>query len=199
MKKEHGQTLVETVVILVVMGLGSVMAVPMLGTAHREAALRKTTEAVRSQIWRARSDATVTGKATALVFDRSPDGGWQCSIVQDGDGDGIERRDISAGRDYQVGRILQLNSDRVGLGFIPACDIPDPGGDGLLGGDLDDPVRAGAGDILTFTPQGTATSGTLYFSDGRQMMRAIRVYGITGRLRTLRWKTGWDRWRVTGL
>lgn len=199
MKKEMGQTLVETVVILVVMGLSSVVAVPMLGTAHREAALRKTTEAVRSQIWRARSDATVTGRATALVFDRSSGGGWQCSIIQDGDGDGIERCDIAVGKDYLVGRVLELNSDRAGLGFVPACDIPDPGGDGFLEGDLDDPVRAGSGDILTFTPRGTATSGTLYFSDGRQMMRAIRVFGITGRIRTLRWKTGWDRWRVTGL
>ena len=163
MKKENGQTLVETVVVLVVMGLSSVMAVPMLGTAYREAALRKATEAVRSQIWKARSDATVTGKATALVFDRSPDGGWRCSIVQDGDGDGIKRSDIAVGRDYQIGRILELNSDRVGLGLIPDCDIPDPGGDGLLSGDLDDPVRAGAGDILTFSPQGTATSGTPVF------------------------------------
>ncbi len=197
--KERGQTLVETVVVLVVMALSSVVALPLLGTAHREAALRRVTEAVRSQMWRARSDAAVTGKATALVFDRLPCGGWRCAVVQDGDGDGVRRSDMAVGRDYQVGRVLELDADRATLGFIPDCDIPDPGGDGLLGGDLDDPVRAGSGDILTFTAQGTATSGTLYFSDGRQMMRAIRVYGITGRLRTLRWRTDWDRWRVTGL
>jgi len=197
--REHGQTLVETVVVLVLMGLSSVATLPLLGTAHREAALRRATEQVRSQMWRARSDAMTTGKATALVFDRIPRGGWRCTIVQDGDDDGVRRDDITAGRDYPVGRILELDADKAGLGFIPDCEIPNPSGDGLLAGDLDDPVRAGSGDILTFTARGTATSGTLYFSDGRQLMRAIRVYGVTGRLRTLRWKIGFDRWRITGL
>ncbi len=197
--KERGQTLVETVVVLVIMALSSVMALPLLGMAHREAALRRVTEQVRSQMWRARSDAVMTGKATALVFDKLSDGGWRCAVVQDGDDDGVRRSDIATGCDYQVGRVLELEVDKATLGFIPDCDIPNPSGDGLLGGDYEDPVRAGSGDILTFTAQGTATSGTLYFSDGRQMMRAIRVYGITGRLRTLRWNTDWDRWRVTGL
>lgn len=197
--KERGQTLVETVVVLVIVGLSSVMALPLLGTVHSESALRRVTEQVRSQMWRARSDAAVTGKSTALVFDRLPDGGWRCLVVQDGDGDGIRRTDMEDGCDYQVGKIVELDVDKATLGFIPGCDIPDPAGGGHLGGDLEDPVRAGSGDILTFTSQGTATSATLYFSDGRQSMRAIRVYGVTGRLRTLRWKTGWDRWRLTGL
>ena len=197
--KERGQTLVEIIVVLVIMGLSLVMAMPLLGKAHREAALRRVTEQVRSQMWRAKSDAAMTGRATALVFDRLSDGGWRCAVVQDGDGDGVRRNDIATGCDYQVGRVLELDADRATLGFIAGCDIPNPSGDGLLGGDREDPVRAGSGDVLTFTAQGTATSGTLYFSDGRQMMRAIRVYGITGRLRTLRWNTEWDRWRVTGL
>ncbi len=197
--REQGQTLVETVVVLMVILLSSVMTLPLLGSARREAALRRATEQVFSQMWRARSDAITTGKATALVFDRLSGGGWRCTIVQDGDDDGVRRDDITAGRDYQVGRILELEADKAGLGFIPGCEIPNPSGDGLLAGDLDDPVRAGSGDILTFTAQGTATSGTLYFSDGRQMMRAIRVYGITGRLRTLRWKIGFERWRIAHL
>ncbi len=197
--REQGQTLVETVVVLVVMALISVVTLPLMGTAHREAALRCVTEQVRSQMWRARSDAVMTGKATALVFDQLPSGGWRCTVVQDGDDDGVRRNDIAAGHDYQVGRILELEADKAGLGLIPDCDIPNPSGDGLLGGDLDDPVRVGSGNILTFTAQGTATSGTLYFSDGRQLMRAIRIYGITGRLRTLRWKIGCDRWRIAHL
>ncbi|RLE17407.1 MAG: hypothetical protein DRJ65_22835 [Acidobacteria bacterium] len=181
------------------MGLSSVVTLPLLGTAHRDAALRRATEQVRSQMWRARADAMTTGRATALVFDRLPGGGWRCAVVQDGDDDGVRRNDIATGLDYQVGRILELEADKAGLGFIADCDIPNPSGDGLLAGDLDDPVRIGSGNILTFTAQGTATSGTLYFSDGRQMMRAIRVYGITGRLRTLRWKIGCDRWRIAHL
>ena len=197
--KQRGYTLVETIVVLMLIGLTLVMALPALGTAQRRAALGRVTEQVRSQMWRARSDARTTGRATALVFDRTPDGVWQCAMIQDGDGNGVRRSDIAAGRDVQVGKAVKLNTKRAGIGFVSGYDIPDPGGAGVLGGDFEDPVRAGSGDILTFTPEGRATSATVYFSDGRQMMRAIRVYGITGRLRTLRWRTDWDRWRVTGL
>ena len=59
--------------------------------------------------------------------------------------------------------------------------------------------EAGSGDIVTFTPEGTATPATLYFSDGCDGMRAIRIFGATGRLRTLGWQIGWNRWRLMGL
>jgi hypothetical protein len=197
--KQRGQTLVETVIVLVLMGLISIIALPALGTARRRAALGKVTEQVRSQMWRARSNAMMSGRATALVFDRNANGAWRCTVVQDGDGDGVRRSDIVSGCDYQVGKVMELESNRARLGFVQGCDIPDPGGTGVLGGDFEDPVRAGPGNILTFAPGGSATSATLYFSDGHEMMRAIRIYGVTGRLRVLRWQVGWDRWRLTGL
>lgn len=196
---QRGMTLVEALVMLILIGLATAVALPAFDNAHRNAALRSVTETVRSQLWRARAHATTTGAATALVFDRSDDGRWRCSIVEDGDGDGIRHSDIAAGRDRPIDRVVELEVDRAGLGFVPTGPIPDPGGSGNLGGNLDDPVRAGSGDILTFTAQGTSTSATLYFTDGRDRMRALRIFGVTGRFRTLKWRVGEDQWTVAGL
>jgi hypothetical protein len=56
-------------------------------------------------------------------------------------------------------------------------------------------VRFGVSDIVTFTPQGTASSGTLYVSDGRDTVFAVVLYGRTGRIRTWRFDRGAWRWR----
>ncbi len=199
MINQNGQTLVETLVILIIIGLGTATAAPVLGSYHRRAALRNVTERVRSHLWQIRSDAIRTGRCTALVFDRTDGGRWRCRIVQDGDGDGVLRADLEAGVDPEIGRIPELETDRAGLGLLRGERIPDPSGEGFLGGDPDDPIRAGSGDIVTFTPEGTATPATLYFSDGCDGMRAIRIFGATGRLRTLGWQIGWNRWRLMGL
>jgi hypothetical protein len=55
-------------------------------------------------------------------------------------------------------------------------------------------VQLGAGDILSFTAAGTATSGTVFVRgrDGSQL--AVRVLGATGRTRVLRYDTHLAAW-----
>lgn len=195
-KRCNGFTLVETVVTLFVVVLIVAISAPRMAEAHRKAALRGVTATVVTQMWRARSEAISTGQATALVFDRLPEEGWRCRVVQDGDADGVRRSDIDAGIDVVIGRVLEMKIGRAGFGILEGQSVPNPSGGGLLGGDLRDPIRAGSGDVLTFTAEGTATSSTLYFSDQHRMMRAIRIFGITGRMRTLAWQVGWDEWRI---
>ena len=192
---DRGHTLIESLALVFLIGLGTAIAVPYLGAVHRDAALRRATDNVLSQLWRARAESVTTGAATALVLDRFPDGRWRCRVARDGDGDGIRRSDLKSGRDTVVGRVLELKAGGAGFGILREVSVPNPSGGGVLGGDLDDPVRAGSGDILTFTPQGTATSGSLYLTDHRGAMRAIRIFGVTGRMRTLEWRIGWEEWR----
>ena len=71
-------------------------------------------------------------------------------------------------------------------------EVP-PGSASLLPGG--DPVRFGRSDIITFTPHGTSSSGTLYVSDGHSTVTAVVVYGGTGRLRL--WRFDRDRWQWT--
>jgi hypothetical protein len=55
-------------------------------------------------------------------------------------------------------------------------------------------VQLGGSSLLSFTPSGTSTSGTIYIlgRDGSQF--AVRVLGVTGRVRLLRLDTASEEW-----
>ena len=69
----------------------------------------------------------------------------------------------------------------------------------VVRGNLSDPVRAGRGDIITFTPRGTATPASIYLTDHRARMRVLRIYGGTGRVISKVWRSGWPEWRTEGM
>ena len=54
-------------------------------------------------------------------------------------------------------------------------------------GQLDDPIRFNRSDLASFGPLGTATPGSLYLTDGRRRLAAVRVFGTTGKVRVLTW------------
>ena len=141
----------------------------------------------------------MNARSTGVVFERREDGEWRCFIAADGDGDGILHRDIERGVDPVVGEVLVFEAGGAGLGILKNEFVPDPSGSGRLRGNLNDPVRAGRGDIITFTPRGTATPSSLYLTDNRARMRVLRIYGGTGRVRSWVWRSGWLKWRTTGM
>ena len=55
-------------------------------------------------------------------------------------------------------------------------------------------MRIGRSRILTFTPIGTATSGTLYLRGRGSIQFAVRVLGATGRTRVLRYDARLRKW-----
>jgi type II secretory pathway pseudopilin PulG len=194
-----GRTLVETLVALM---LGVVMAgvsLPPLTRVARIAALNRAARHLTTLLMLTRAEAVLHHERRALVFEETDDGGWRCFRAIDGDGDGVHSDDIEGGRDPIIGEVLAVwKGDRPGLGILSGARIPDPGGHGWLKGDPGDPVRAGRADIITFTPAGTATPCSLYFSDRHDRMRVVRVLGSTGRVRSLRWQRGWTSWERVG-
>ena len=196
---QGGRSLVELVVVLSVMAIMTIAGVPILTEARRAAALRAVTGKVWGMMIRCRAHAIMRVRATALVFERVDGDHWRCFIAEDGDGDGLRRADLEAGRDRVIGEVLALEGVTAGLGILSGVRVPDPSGRGALGGDLSDPVRAGRGDIITFTPRSTATPSSVYLTDHHGRMRVLRVYGGTARVRSLVWRAGWARWRRTGL
>lgn len=196
--RDSGWTVLELVVALAVAGLAAAVTVPSLGEARRAAVLRATAFRIQGLMFRCRSRAIMAQRATALVFERDGDGGWRCFAAEDGDGDGIQRRDLERGDDRVLGDVVVVEPGGAGPGILRGTRVPDPGGRGWLDGDLDDPVRAGRGDIITFTPAGRATPSSVYLSDHTGRMRVLRVYGGTGRVRCLVWRVGWPEWRRVG-
>ena len=93
-----------------------------------------------------------------------------------------------------MGPVLSLEAGAAGPGILEG-PVPDPSGSGVLGGDLSDPIRAGLGNIISFTARGTATPSSVYLTERARRMVVFRVYGGTGRINRLRWQRGWSAWQ----
>ena len=196
---ERGISLVEVLAMLVVLTIIVATALPELGEMRRAAAVSGASRRLKGLLFRCRAVAVLNAQATAVVFERRDDGTWRCFIAQDGDGDGIRRRDIDRLVDPVISEVVLFEAGEAGLGILKGEFVPDPSGRGRLRGNLDDPVRAGRGDIITFTPRGTATPASIYFTDHRARMRVLRIYGGTGRVISRVWRSGWPEWRNSGL
>jgi hypothetical protein len=190
---DGGLTVSELLIVTALLGVAAVVATPRLAALHRETSLRCLTSRLGAQLASCRAHAIFHRTNTGLVFERACDGSWRCFIAEDGDGDGILRRDLDSGRDPVVGEIVQLSSGGSSPGILDSEPVPDPLGDGVLA--ADDPIRAGRGDIISFTPAGTATASSIYLTDHHSAIRVLRVLGTTGRVRSLVWRRGWAEWK----
>lgn len=197
--REDGVSVLEVVLVAAVMAIVVTIVLPGLEEIRRAAALRSASGQLKGLLFRCRADAVMNARSTAVVFERASDGSWRCFIVADGDGDGIRTRDIRRQIDPVVGEIIHFEAGGAGLGILSGEFVPDPSGRGRLRGDLTDPVRAGRGDMITFTPRGTASPASIYLTDRRARMRVLRVYGGTGRVVSRVWRSGWPKWRDTGM
>ncbi len=197
--RQSGRSLVGLVVVLCLTAMIAAAGIPTLTEARRAAALRQASGRLWGMLVRCRAHAIMRCRATALVFERDEGGAWKCFIAEDGDGDGLLRADLESGRDRVIGEVLHLEGTTAGLGILTDPRVPDPSGRGWLDGNLDDPVRAGRGDIITFTPRSTATPSSIYVTDYHNRMRVLRITPGTGRVYGLVWRAGWKKWRTVGL
>ena len=195
----RGLSLIEALLVLAVLTIIVTATLPDLAEIRGAAALGAASNRLKGLLFRCRAYAIMNGRATAVVFEHREDGSWRCFIAVDGDGDGIRTRDIHRLIDPVVGEVLHLDGGGAGLGILQDEFVPDPSGRGRLRGDLGDPVRAGRGNIITFTPRSTATPASIYLTDHRARMRVLRVYGGTGRVISRVWRSGWPKWRSEGM
>lgn len=193
--RQRGISTTELLVITAVTGLFVLIGVPLMDDARRAAAMVRSTAQIHGLLVRCRSVAVLRSRPCAVVFDRDGDGGWRCLVAEDGDGDGVQRRDIANGVDPVVGPVIVIDAGGAGPGILPDERIPDPSGRGALGGDPTDPIRAGRGNIITFSARGTATPSSVYFTDFSRRMVVLRIYGGTGRINRLTWQRGWSGWK----
>jgi hypothetical protein len=103
----------------------------------------------------------------------------------DGNHNGVRTLDIEAGIDRPVGESIRLSE------LFPGVTI------GMATGMGTDPVRIGPTDLLSFTPVGTATPGTIYVRSSDDEQLAIRVLGATARTRVMRYVRETRTWVET--
>ena len=194
-RKQLGFSTPELVAVTALTGILVLVGIPMFDDARRAAAMMRSVAQVHGLVVRCRAVAVLRSRNCAVVFDREVDGRWRCFVAEDGDGDGVRRSDISSGKDLVVGGVIVIDAGDAGPGILPNEWIPNPTGRGRLRGDLGDPIRAGRGNMISFSSRGTATPSSVFFSDGSRRMVVLRIYGGTGRINRLSWQRGWNEWK----
>jgi hypothetical protein len=130
----------------------------------------------------ARSRAVGRSTSVALYFEQDSRG-VRFSMVEDGNGDGVRTGDITQQIDRLIEAPLHLSD------LFPGAAI------GLAPGTpATNPVALGGTMILSFSPSGTATSGSVYVVGRDQTQWAVRVLGVTARARVLRYERATSRW-----
>ena len=164
------------------------MSAPVLAGAADAGRAREAAQYLATACRAARMEAVAKSAASSLVFDLTS-ARWRFRRCLDGNGNGMRRAEITSGRDTcQVS--LEVSEQFAGVRIGVVGGLPDPDG----GPGTTDPVRFGSSDIATFTPIGTATSGTVYVRSDAGAQYAIRVAGTTGRVRILRFDASSRSW-----
>jgi type IV fimbrial biogenesis protein FimT len=161
-----GFSLVEVLFALGVFLVLAGMAVPQLLVGVDRSRARAAARFLASRMALARSQAVARSQTVALRLVGDA-GGFSLTAYADANGNGVLSKDIASGADPLLDPSVRLSDLFPGVG-ISALSI-------------------GSSGIVSFTPAGTATPGTVYIRarDGSQY--AVRVLGATGRVRVLRY------------
>lgn len=176
-----GFTLLDVVFATAIMGILAAIAVPQtMGAVDRSRAWGAA-RYLAGRMALARMQAVGRSATVALRFSDAASG-YGFDTFVDGNRNGIRTREIASGVDRPLDALVQLS------GMFPGVVI------GLAEDASGDPVRTGSSSLLSFTPTGTAMSGTVYIR-GRDGSRfAVRVLGATGRTRVLRYVVPTAEW-----
>ena len=149
----------------VLLGLIAAATVPPVAAALERSRTLAAARFLQSRMMLARSQAVSRGTMVALRLTGAP-GDTTLSTILDGNRNGVLQADIVSGIDVPVGTPAALTVLFRGVTFSP--------------------ITAG-GTVLSFSPVGTSSSGTITV-EGRDGARfAVRLLGATGRARVLRY------------
>ncbi len=196
MRADRGITLPECLVALAILAAAAAVAVPagadLLSSARAEAGASLLGARFRAL----RFQSVAVRRNRGLFFERSG-AGWVYSEVEDGNGNGLKTAEVRSGVDRTISgpRRLEDEVEKATPGIPPGGPFPEaPPGEELLDA-ASDPVRFGRSKLISFSPDGSSSSGTLYVTDHRLGLAAVVLYGPTARVRVWRWDAAGRRWR----
>jgi hypothetical protein len=184
-----GLTIVELLFTIALAMTTAGMAIPVARDALDEMRTAMAARYLSARVMGARIEAVKRSACIGLRFE-AVGSDYRYAAFRDGNGNGVRAADISAGIDPRLTAAEMLGDRIAGVQFGLLAGVPDVDGDPNTGSDG---VRIGTARILTMSPDGTATAGTLYVR-GRKGQYAVRVLGITGRVRVLQYRQGSRQW-----
>ena len=193
-RHDHGHSLLELLIAIVILGIMVCVAVPAFATFRRRNSVIAAARELEGTLRFVRSRA-ITRSAHAGIKFTGSGSSWTFAVYDDGDHDGIRNDDIRKGTDPMAIRALplmpQLHVARIGL---LAYAIKDPDGDPLP--PTNSPVVFGSSTICSFSPIGSGTPGSIYLTDDVGALYCLRVLGASGRVRVMRYDAMKKKWET---
>lgn len=196
MKRENGHTLLELLAVITIAVLMISISVPYIAGMVSRGKIRAATREIVALFRGARYEAVSKGTHIGFEFQKKEDG-YHFRKFQDGNSNGIRKKDIEEGKEILLDGPRQIK-DRYGnidfsiLKGKPVRKIPPS--KGILN-NPDDPIKFGKSDIVSFSPSGHSSSGSIYISDEMQNMMAVVIFGPTVRVRVWNYDYANNRWR----
>lgn len=190
--QDRGIAFVDILVTTATLVVLSAISAPVLSHFQDRAAMRAAMRYVAGRLQAARLDAL---RRQAIVSLRVSDAaeGFAFRLYLDGDGDGVQQRDIDDEVDVPIDAGDRLDHHFARVTFRVAADVPDIGGGVVPAGS--DPIRIGRTRFLSFNPLGGCTSGTLFIAGSSGAQGAVRLLGQTGRIRSMWFDAAGGQWR----
>jgi prepilin-type N-terminal cleavage/methylation domain-containing protein len=192
MRGERGFSLVEMLLVLGITLVLTTFAVPLTASVVDASRARQAATFAAVRLRFARQQAVARSASTGLVFDQIGSR-WIIRICVDGNGNGLRRADLGSGKDTCPEGPLDVAVMFPGVQVAVDGTIQGPDGDAPSA----DPVRFGSSNLASFSPSGTCTGGSLFVRSAKGVQYAVRIAGVTGRLRILRYDTAARTWKET--
>jgi hypothetical protein len=173
---------------LIVMFAGT--AIPLAHNSVDRSRAAGAASYVAGRLALARFEAVRRSAYVAIRFLEQSDGYWLQTYV-DRNRNGVLSSDIAGGVDLPISAAerIDYHFPDVAFGIQPSVTGIDPGPF-----NASDPVQIGSTALLSFSPTGSSTSGTLFIRGRRGHQFAVRVLGATGRTRILEFSFGAGTW-----
>lgn len=192
MRSDQGFTFAELLFAVGVASVLSAAAAPQLLAGLDEWRTRGAVRYLSSRLYRARMESAIRNVDTAVRFAVAGSTIEYFTVV-DGNRNGVRAADLQSGVDRIIDHRERL-ADRfagVDFGTLPGLPPVDPSG----AAPGTDPIRLGSGDMVTFTPLGSSSPGSLYVRGRGHVQYVLRMFAETGRIRILRYYPGTREWK----
>ena len=190
--KSHGYSLLEILMVMTVLVIIAGAAIPLASGGVDRARTAAAARYVAGRMMTARFEAVRRSAFVAIRFVENADG-YGLRMYVDGNGDGVLSRDIARDVDRPITNEERLDDHFPGVFFgihsnVTSLDSGDPL-------DTGDPVQIGSSTLLSFSPDGSSTSGTVFIRGQQTSQFAVRLLGITGRTRVFEFKFADATWQ----
>lgn len=187
---DRGATVVELLVVsLVVAGLAALSA-PVTASVIDASRVRHAASFLSARFRLARQQAVGLGANVGVVFNQT-NGHWQVRVCRDGSGNGLRRADIQSGVDPCIDGPHDIAELFSAVDVAVDAALRGPGGEA----GSPDPVRFGSANIVSFSPMGSCTAGSLFLRSRAGAQYVVRVGGATGRIRVLWYEPASSVWK----